>query len=144
MSESLRWLSSGLSVGAVGAAIAFVVSIFQFLSVRKRESREREFNQYHALIDRLVSRDGTGSLPLDRQIAVIFELRHFPRYYECTVRILMGPETVVGRGATAFEAHRGNRFDARPYPAANKLKTTFCRVPQNAPVGSPLEPRLSH
>jgi hypothetical protein len=48
--QFLRWLSSGVSVGAVGAAIAFVVSIFQFLSVRKRESREREFEKYHWLV----------------------------------------------------------------------------------------------
>jgi len=88
--QALKWLSSGLSVGAVGAAIAFVVSLFQFLSVRKRESREREFEKYHFLIQHLVSPDERGSLFLDRQIAIIFELRHFPRYYECSERILMG------------------------------------------------------
>ena len=90
MNEFLKWLSSGLSVGAVGAAIAFVISGFQFLSVRKRESREREFNQYHELIKHLVSSDEKGGPFLDRQIATVFELRHFPRYYECTERILSG------------------------------------------------------
>lgn len=90
MNDVLRWLSSGLTVGAVGAAIAFVISVFQFLSVRKRESREQEFKHYHQLIEGLVSPDEKGSLFLDRQIAIVFELRHFPRYYECTQRILRG------------------------------------------------------
>jgi hypothetical protein len=88
--QILKWLSSGLSIGAVGAAIAFVVSVFQFLSVRKRESREREFDKYHWLIEHLVSPDEKGSIFLDRQIAIVFELRHFPRYYESTERILSG------------------------------------------------------
>jgi hypothetical protein len=98
MNNILKWLSSGLSVGAVGAAVAFVISAFQFLSVRKRESREREFNQYHLLIEHLVSSDEkSGVLKLDRQIAIVFELRHFPRYYECTQRILTGLKQSWGR-----------------------------------------------
>jgi hypothetical protein len=90
INELLRWISSGVTVGAVGTGIAFVVSIFQFLSVRKRESREREFDKYHSLIERLVSPDKSGGVFLDRQIAVVFELRNFPRYYDCTQRILKG------------------------------------------------------
>jgi hypothetical protein len=90
-SELLKWASSsGLTVGAVGAAIAFVVSVFQFLSVKKRESREREFDKYHGLIQNLVSPEKSGAVFLDRQIAVVFELRNFPRYFECTQRILNG------------------------------------------------------
>jgi hypothetical protein len=99
--QALKWLSSGLSVGAVGAAIAFVVSLFQFLSVRQRESREREFDKYHLLIEHLVSPDERGKMFLDRQIAVIFELRHFPRYYECSERILVGLKEAWG-GGTEF------------------------------------------
>ena len=87
----VAWLlAQGVSATGVGAAIAFVVSVFQFLSVRKRESREREFDKYHLLIKQLVSPDERGATFLDRQIAVVFELRHFPRYYECTERILSG------------------------------------------------------
>jgi hypothetical protein len=57
----IDWLvSHGINVTAVGAAIAFVVSIFQFLSVRKRESQEREFSQYHLLIEHLVAPDEKG------------------------------------------------------------------------------------
>jgi len=91
MNNTVAWfLAHGVTATGVGAAIAFVVSIFQFLSVRKREARDREFDKYHLLIERLVSPGDKGGPFLDRQIAVVFELRHFPRYYECTERILFG------------------------------------------------------
>src|SRR5450432_1675589 len=90
MTTVIKWIfSHGVNVGALGAAIAFAFSVYQFLSVRKRESYEREFNGYHSLIERLVSGE-KGTPFLDRQIATVFELRHFPRYYEITVRILQG------------------------------------------------------
>jgi hypothetical protein len=86
------WLSShGVSLTGVGAAVAFVFSVYQFLSVRKRESRQKEFDQYHSLIEKLVSpRQGQGQMFLDQQIAVVFELRNFPRYFELTERMLAG------------------------------------------------------
>src|SRR3979411_173030 len=91
MDDIVVWLSVH-SVGATGggAAGAFVFSVFQFLSVRKRESLEREFDKYHSLIEGLVSPSEKGFMFLDRQIAVVFELRHFSRYFECTERILSG------------------------------------------------------
>src|SRR6202140_5959726 len=91
MNSIWSWLSAhGVGATGAGAAIAFVFSVFQFVSVRKREAREREFDKYHPLIEHLVSPGEKGALFLDRQIAVVFELRHFPRYYECTERILSG------------------------------------------------------
>jgi hypothetical protein len=90
MNDVLKWISSGVSVGAVGVAIAFAFSVVQFVIVRSRESRDREFDKYHSLIKQLVAPDEKGSMYLDRQIAVLFELRHFPRYFECTQRILSG------------------------------------------------------
>lgn len=79
-----------MNAAAVGTAAVFVFSVFQFVAVRKRESRAREFEQYHLLIQRLVSPDEKGDVYLDRQVATVFELRHLPRYYECTERILKG------------------------------------------------------
>lgn len=76
MNDILAWLlAHDISATGVGAGVAFVFSVFQFLSIRKRESREREFDKYHLLVERLVSPDPKGSLFLDRQIAVVFELR---------------------------------------------------------------------
>ena len=93
MNNVLKWISSGLNIGAVGAGIAFVFSAFQFLSVRKRESRQKEFDQYHSLIEKLVAPSHKEGLFLDQQVAVVFELRNFPRYFECTERILAGLKT---------------------------------------------------
>src|SRR5258706_11025371 len=92
MNGVLGWLwGHGVSVTGVGAAVAFVFSVYQFLSVRKRESRQKEFDQYHSLVEKLVSpRQGQSQVFLDQQIALVFELRNFPRYFELTGRILTG------------------------------------------------------
>jgi hypothetical protein len=56
---------------------------------RRAEARERAFQAFHKLVKDLVSPDpAAGGLYLDRQAAVVFELRHFPRYYEFTERML--------------------------------------------------------
>jgi hypothetical protein len=96
LNEALKWITSGLNVGAVGAAIAFAFSVFQFVAVRRRESLDKEFDKYHLLIERLVSPNQAGVSYLDRQIATVFELRHFPRYFECTERILTGLKEAWG------------------------------------------------
>lgn len=90
MTELPNWIAAHVgSLGVLGAAIAFSWSVVQFVWQRRRESQEREFDKYHELIKRLVSPDGGEiSMFMDRQIAVVFELRHFNRYYECTERIL--------------------------------------------------------
>lgn len=86
----LNWLSANLILlGALGTAITFVWSVLQFVLVRKREQETREFDNFHRIVKELVSPDPeTKSTWLDRQVAAIFELRHFPRYYEVSQRIL--------------------------------------------------------
>lgn len=88
----LAWLlAHTAALSAFGAAVAFVWSIAKYLMQRGRESRERQFKTYHRLVKELVSPDpATGSTWIDRQAAVVFELRHFPRYYEFTERMLRG------------------------------------------------------
>ena len=89
MNNVLNWLSAR-GVSATGVA-AGVFSVYQFLSVRKRESQQREFDQYHSLVEKLVSPGaGKPQLFMDQQIAVVFELRNFPRYFELTERMLEG------------------------------------------------------
>jgi hypothetical protein len=90
MRETLNWLSSGANVGVAIAAIAALFPIYQFFLVRRRESLDREFKTYHSLIEQLVSPGEKPGMFLDRQIAMVFELRHFKRYFECTHRILLG------------------------------------------------------
>ena len=92
MAKTLAWLlAHGPALSALGAGIAFIWSVAQFLVQRQRESRERQFKTYHRLVKELVSPDpATGSTWVDRQSAVVFELRHFPRYTEFTERMLKG------------------------------------------------------
>jgi hypothetical protein len=74
-----------------GATIAFIWSVFKFFSVRTREARSREFDVFHRLIKELVEPPAEGaSLYIDRQCAVLYELRFFPRYYPFTRRTLLG------------------------------------------------------
>ena len=88
----LNWLTSNATALAILlAALTFVWLVVQFILVRRKEQRTQEFEAFHRLIKELVSPDpGTQSTWLDRQMAAVFELRHFPRYYEVTVRILRG------------------------------------------------------
>ncbi len=96
MSQLLAWLSSNAAgLGILGAAVAFCWSTGQQVAQRRRESQEREFQTFHRLVKELVSPDSEGGLTwLDRQSAVVFELRHFRRYYEFTERMLAGLQKV--------------------------------------------------
>ena len=86
------WLSSNAiaALSIFGAAVAFVVSTWQQVSQRKAEANERQFQAFHNLIKGLVAPEqNEGVYYIDRQAAVIFELRHFPRYFEFTERLLV-------------------------------------------------------
>lgn len=81
----------GTPLSTIGAAIAFVWSVFQFFSIRAREGRDREFETFHRLIKELVEPPSEGaSLYIDRQCAILYELRFFPRYYPFTRRTILG------------------------------------------------------
>jgi hypothetical protein len=95
--------SSGTALGAIGASIAFIWSVFQFFSIRAREAKAREFETFHKLIKNLVEPAATGTaLYVDRQFAVLYELRFFPRYYPFTRRTLIGLKTTWSLGTTRF------------------------------------------
>ena len=81
----------GPALSAFGAGIAFVWTIIQFLAVRAQEAKNREFEVFHKLIKELVEPPTPdGSLYVDRQCAILFELRFFLRYYPVTQRTLLG------------------------------------------------------
>jgi len=68
-------------------------SIIQFSWNKNSEAKSKQFDVYHRLIKELVEPGEKGSIYIDRQCAVVFELRHFKRYRELTVRILSGLRT---------------------------------------------------
>lgn len=104
MDDLVRLITThGTALGTIGAAIAFAWSVFQFFSVRAREARAREFETFHRLIKELVEPPEEGaSLYIDRQCAVLYELRFFPRYYPFTRRTILGLKAKWSLSAADF------------------------------------------
>ncbi|MGA2353777.1 MAG: hypothetical protein ABSG02_04725 [Terriglobales bacterium] len=90
MHQLAGWLSSNTTtLSILGAAAAFIVSTIQQIIQRRDERAERQFQAFHKIVEQVVSPEPKGGLHyVDRQAAVIFELRHFPRYYDFTERML--------------------------------------------------------
>jgi len=91
MNVLIGWFSSNTAaLGILGAAVAFIVSTWQQVSQRRAEANERQFQAFHKVVENIVSPDRKdGSVYIDRLAAFTFELRHFPRYYDFTERLLM-------------------------------------------------------
>ena len=87
-----RWLEtySG-AVGVFIAAIPIAWAVVQFIFAKRREAKRVRFETYHSLIKQLVQpEEGQSLMYLDRQVAVVYELRDFKHYYPVTLRILAG------------------------------------------------------
>jgi hypothetical protein len=91
VSQLVGWLSSNTAALSIfGAAIAIIWSTTQQITQRKAEAREREFQAFHKLVRDLVAPHQPGAAQgMDAQAAIIFELRHFPRYDEFMQRLLV-------------------------------------------------------
>jgi hypothetical protein len=75
-------------LAAMAAIVTFSWSVWQYFDIRRRDYFEREFKEYHRLIQELVQPSPGSVMYLDREAAVVFELRRFNRYNEFTVRTL--------------------------------------------------------
>ena len=101
LTDTLSFLSTyGAGLGVLGVAIAFIWSVWQFFDVRRRDFRNKEFEIYHRLIKELVQPDKDAGMLLDRQVVIVFELRHFERYREVSARILKGLKEHWGADST--------------------------------------------
>ncbi|MGE8466505.1 hypothetical protein D3C81_664140 [compost metagenome] len=88
-SEAWKWISDNngalaflLALGVAGSAL------YRFISIKRAEERARRFASYHELVEAL-NGNGAGGAPfIDRQIAVVYEMRNFPEYYPVTLRLL--------------------------------------------------------
>jgi hypothetical protein len=83
--ESIPLISAGI-IAIVGALWTAV----QYAFARRRDHNKEVFETYHRLIDELVGGKGNGQPYVDRQCAIVFELRFYRRYYPATRRILAG------------------------------------------------------
>ena len=86
MNEFLELIKNyGAVIGVISAAVTFIWSVIQFSLVRASEARYREFETFHKLIKEITEVHNTNNY---RQIAALFELRFYPRYFPITLRIL--------------------------------------------------------
>lgn len=91
MTEVFTKINVTVLIGVIGGIITFGWSIIQYLDTRKREQNIKEFEHFHKLLKELVQpEDDKGTMFVDRQTAIIFELRHFKRYYSYSLRTLKG------------------------------------------------------
>jgi hypothetical protein len=78
----------------IGIGIAYfslILPIIQFLKSKNSDDKEKRFKNFHQLIKELVQPDEKTNLTfIDRQVAVIFELKNLPDYYDVSLRILTG------------------------------------------------------
>jgi hypothetical protein len=77
-------------VSSIAGITTFLWTTYQYFDTRKRDQDLREFEIYHKLIKELVQPDGENGLYVDRQTAIIYELRNFKRYYPFSYRTLVG------------------------------------------------------
>ncbi len=69
--------------------LGIVVPFWQYLNTKKKEQQQIEFANYHEKILPCLS-NLYGNESLDKQIAIIYELRNYHRYYSVSIRILNG------------------------------------------------------
>ena len=95
------WITSNITVlGVILGATPTIWAIFQFIYNKRDEANRQQFETYHSLIKQLVEPESPNTpMRLDRQIAIIFELRNFKRYYPVTLRILKGLKTDWSKNA---------------------------------------------
>lgn len=81
----------GSQISAFGAMLAFIFGVYKFQTDRRTTLFWKEFEVYHSLVKELVEPPSKeGALYVDRQAAIIFEMRNFKRYYPYTFRMLNG------------------------------------------------------
>ena len=72
-----------------GYFLAVLWPIYKYFDTRKRDQDLKEFEVYHKLIKDLVQGDERGNIFQDRQAAIVYELRKFPRYYDFSYRTVI-------------------------------------------------------
>ncbi len=65
--------------------ISVVQPILNYTKAQKKVNNDKRFEVYHNLIDHFAGANGTAKL--DRQIAIVYEMRRFPEYFPLTKRI---------------------------------------------------------
>ena len=85
-----EWIATNTGpLTLVATVLPVVWAVVQYIQARRAEAKRVRFETYHRLVKELV--DHSDARPMiDRQMAVVFELRGFPHYYPVSLRILRG------------------------------------------------------
>lgn len=72
--------------------LSIVIGGFWGIIKFREQLKDKRFKTYHELIDWLVNEQiqPDRKIKLDRQIAIVYELRNFPGYFDVSKRILKG------------------------------------------------------
>lgn len=104
MTELLQFLKEyGSQLSAIGAASTVMIGGYKYIVERKEAHFWKEFEVYHKLVKELVepSQSG-GAMYIDRQAAIIFELRNFKRYYPYSLRMLNALKSTWSKAPVNF------------------------------------------
>lgn len=78
-------------VGIIIGAIALLYPIYSSLRQQFLNRKDNRFERYYKFMGNLVSGTVPNTNPMmDQQIAIIYELRNFPDYYDVSERVLTG------------------------------------------------------
>jgi hypothetical protein len=89
------WLMENIEkIAALMSLVVILWAAIQYVLIKIAEAKKANFKAYHNIIKSLVEReDEDRPMRLDRQIALIYELRNFRKYFRVTRRILEGLKT---------------------------------------------------
>jgi hypothetical protein len=92
-------LSITALIGLFLTLATFVWTVYKYFDKKKREQDLKEFENYHKLIKELVQPEDMdkGVMYVDRQTAIVYELRHFKRYFAFSYRTLIGLKEKWGK-----------------------------------------------
>lgn len=73
----------------IGAALVFLVGLYQWADARRSEIEQKRFEQFHRAFEWVAGRTVTGQQLVGTQQAMaIYELTHFPEYKDISIPIL--------------------------------------------------------
>ena len=93
----IEWIKYNLTeITVVATVIPIIISMLvlafsalKYVRNRKQELKQKQFENYHMILDWLVA-GKDGHILLDSQIACIYELRNYKQYKDVSLRILEG------------------------------------------------------
>jgi hypothetical protein len=75
------------SIGIVVGFITVITPYIMFVLSKRKEQEQLYFQRFHETLMRGLS-NRRGELGLDQQVAILFELRNYPKYYSVIKRLL--------------------------------------------------------